>query len=152
MLKTESILRPIIRNLGIEEGVRLSRLKRNWHCIFDKPISLHIFPSKISQGKLVVNVDSPLWLQQLSYYKKDILEKLKAYGIKDIYFRIGRIHRSKKTVIQRRDTKELSSDDTLFVAELTGHIEDVTLKDTIQRALEKSLRTRNPARSAWDEK
>lgn len=141
MIKTESILRPIIRNLGIEEGVRLSRLKRHWHGIFEKPVSEHIFPSKISQGKLIINVDSPLWLQQLSYYKKDILEKLEAFGIKDIHFRIGRISRSQKAMTQRRDVKKLSPDDALMIDEITVHIKDDSLKDAIQKALEKSLRS-----------
>ena len=145
MIKTDSILRPIIKNLGIEEGVRLSRIRKNWHNIFDKPVSLHISPAKISQGKLIINVDSPLWLQQLSYYEKDILEKLRVYGIKNIYFRIGKIYRPKKTSVINREKENLSSEDTSFIIELTNHIGDQTLKDAIRKALEKSLRTGKPS-------
>jgi hypothetical protein len=145
MIKTDSILRPIIKNLGIEEGVRLSRVRKNWHNIFDKPVSLHISPAKISQGKLIINVDSPLWLQQLSYYEKDILEKLRAYGIKNVYFRIGKIYRPKKSTAINREKGNLSSEDTSFIIELTNDIGDQTLKDAIQKALEKSLRTGKPS-------
>ncbi len=139
MIKTDYLLTPILKNLGIEEGVRLVSIKNNWHYIFEKPLSLHMSPSRLSEGKLLINVDSPIWLQQLSYYKREITKKLDAYGVKDVHFRIGKLFHKKQFVSKRQKTAELSSEDTLFVSELISQISDDTIKEAVKRALEKSL-------------
>ena len=46
----------------------------------------HVKCSVLKNGVLTVNVDSSVWLYQLSFKKEDLLKKI---GIKDIRFRIG---------------------------------------------------------------
>jgi len=142
MIKTDSLLAPILKNLGIEEGVRLAQIKNNWHKIFEKPLSLHMSPSKLSECELLLNVDSPIWLQQLGYYKREITQKLYPYGVKDVRFRLGRISQVKKTESHSRKTAELSSEDTFFIEDAVSKIEDETIKESAKRAMEKSFRNK----------
>ncbi len=142
MEKADSLLGPLLRNLGIEEGVRLARLKNDWHTIFEKPISLHTSPSRLSEGELLLNVDSPIWIHQLSFCKGAIIEKLGAYGVRDVRFRIGKIPQKKQREQHARRAVQLSSDDALFISELTSGIGDEELKEAVRGAAEKSFRTR----------
>jgi hypothetical protein len=142
MEKADSLLGPLLRNLGIEEGVRLSRIKNDWHCIFEAPLSLHACPSRLSEGELLLNVDSSIWIHQLSFLKKAIIEKLAKYGVKDLRLRIGKIQ-PKKQQRQTRRAAALSSEDALFISELTSSISDEDLKTAVRGAIEKSIRSEN---------
>jgi hypothetical protein len=139
--KTSSLLEPLIAKLGIAEGVRLARLKTDWDEIFEKPLSLHMWPSKYSEGTLLLNVDSPLWIHQLSYHKHAILEKLRAYGVRDIRFRVGKLSRRARRLPDARCLPEISGEDSSFIASLVSGIGDAELREAIKGAAERSLRT-----------
>lgn len=139
MFRTDSLLAPILKNLGIEESVRLAQIKNNWHDIFSKPLSAHMFPSKLSEAELLINVDSPIWMQQLSFYKKEILGKLNAYGVKNVRFRIGKVLQKKQTVRPGQKNTALSGEETIFMSEVLSGISDENLKASVKKALEKSL-------------
>lgn len=145
MIRAGSILSPILKNLGIENDVRLARIRKNWEKIFDKPLSSHTSPSNLSECELIINVDSPIWIQQLSYFKKDITEKLVDYGVRDVRFRLGRITRKKNFETEKQKTSQLSSEENAFVSELVSKVNDEKLRDAIKGALEKSLGSVNPA-------
>jgi Dna[CI] antecedent, DciA len=136
--RASSLLEPVIKKLGIANGVRLSRIKNDWNLIFEKPLSLHMWPSKLAEGGLLLNVDSSIWIHQLGYHKSAILSKLAPYGIKDVRFRVGGISR-KEEKEEVRAPAELSGQDRAFVSELVSDINDLTLRDLIRSAAEKSL-------------
>jgi hypothetical protein len=141
MLKTDSLLAPILKNLCIEEDVRLARIRNNWETIFEKPLSLHMSPVRLTEGELLLYVDSPIWLQQLSYYKREMLNKLYRYGVKELRLSLGRIS-SKKPAEQRiREQKVLSPEDHRFISEVVLPLDDPDLKKAIRNALERSLQS-----------
>jgi len=142
MVRAESVLTSILKNLGLEAGVRLAQIKTNWQNIFDRPLSLHMYPSKLSEGELLLNVDSPIWIQQLTYYKKEIIEKLYAYGVKEVRFRIGRISPDKQPVFKSPEHRKLSDEDNLFISDLTSEIKDEDLKKAVKTAVERSLKNK----------
>ena len=129
----------------------MSQIKNNWQDIFDKPLSLHMYPSKLSEGELLLNVDSPIWIQQLTYYKKEIINKLDAYGVKEVRFRIGRVSPDKRSVAASSSSssdnkhRELSAEDTSFISSLTSEIKDEDLKQAVKTVVKKSLQA--PKRS-----
>jgi hypothetical protein len=140
VLKTSSLLEPLIAKLGIGEGVRLARLKTHWDDIFEKPLSLHMWPSKYSEGTLLLNVDSSVWIHQLSYHRNAILEKLRTYGVRDIRFRVGKLSRRAAQPREARRLREISGEDSSFLASLASEIGDAELREAITSAAEKSLR------------
>jgi hypothetical protein len=138
--KAASLLAPMIKRLGLSAGVHLGRIRGEWHALFGPTLSAHMSPSKLAEGELLLNVDQPIWMQQLTFHKRQIVEKLGPYGVKDVRFRIGRIHRMKTPGRPSRVPEELSSEDAAFVNTLVSGVDDENLRQAIRRAVEKSLR------------
>jgi len=139
MKKAETVLGPMLKQLGIENGVRLERIRNDWPDIFEKSISSHMFPATLKDGELLLHVESPAWMQQLTYYKKEIIRKLSSYAITDVRFRLGRITKKKQKQETEKPMRELSSDEVLFAASVVADIKNEELKASIRKAIEKSL-------------
>jgi len=145
MNKAEAVLGPMIKRLGIESGVRLERIRNDWFDIFDASLTSHMYPAGAIEHELLLNVDAPAWMQQLTYYKKDILRKLAPYGITDARFRIGKVQKKKRLHQERTNVRTLSDDDISFASSVVSEISDEQLKESIRKAIEKSLAmTRRP--------
>lgn len=142
MEKAGSLLGPVVKRLGIESGVRLSRIKNDWHSLFERPLSLHMSPSRLTEGELLLNVDSPIWIQQLNFLKKEILAKLSGHGVREIRFRIGKVSHVRNSEETCQKPSELSSDDASFIECLVNQISDAELRNAVRAAAEKSLRTK----------
>jgi len=140
MEKAGPLLGPVLRRLGIEAGVSLARIKNDWHRIFDKTLSAHMYPSQFSEGELLLNVDSPIWIQQLGFYKKEIVLKLGAYGVREVRFRIGRVGRTEQVKEAAPAPAELTAEEKEFVEGLLETIGDEGLRGAVKAAAEKSLR------------
>lgn len=83
------LINSIMADLGLEDGLRLWRLRAAWGQIFGPPLCLHMSPSSLKGRTLVINVDSPAWLQELNFKKNEIIRKLGAFGINGIRLRGG---------------------------------------------------------------
>ena len=149
-----SILASIFKNIGMEDSLTLARLQREWTTLFDEPLSLHIYPASLNNGILVVNVDSPLWLQQLKFFKQAILKKLEAYKINTIDFRHGSANLSRRSHTGKHHgmstdeqtghpQKALSEADVTWIDQTLATVNDPGLQDSIRNALQKAL-TRKP--------
>ena len=147
MKKTGAVLGPLLRNLGLESGVRLARIKNDWYNIFDEQITSQLFPVSFSDGELLLHVTSPIWMQQCSYHKGDIIKKLSAYDVQNIRFRLGRIPQKKQVTSTPRKALELTSENRFFIADLLSDVSDEDLKEAINKALEKSLTAGKPPES-----
>ena len=147
MKKTGAVLDPLLKNLGLESGVRLARIKHDWHEIFDEQITSNLFPASFSDRELLLHVTSPIWMQQFSFHKSEIIKKLSAYGVQDIRFRLGRIPQRKQNISPGRKAPELTRENVFFITELLSDISDESLKETIKKAVEKSLTSKKPLQS-----
>jgi len=87
----QEILRKLVKNYGIEGGAVLNSIRRNWEDIVGKTIAVHTAPDTIKNSALSIKVDTPQWMHHLSFFKEDIIEKLKSYNVKDVKFRIRQI-------------------------------------------------------------
>ena len=131
----------IARNLGFESSLRLARIKGQWDVIFSGPVTLHAWPVKLDRSTLTIVVDSPAWLQQLSFLKDDLVLKLADFGVRDIRFRTGHIPRNPpvKPVPAARD---LTGEDLSLIDNETSHVKDAALKDNIRNAIKAWARRR----------
>ena len=145
-----SILASIFKNIGMEDSLTLSCLQREWASLFDEPLSLHIYPASLNNGILVINVDSPLWLQELKFFKQAILKKLESYRINTIDFRLGSANLSRRNLTGKhyemstseqtgRREKALTEADAAWIDQTIAAVNDPGLKDSIRNVLEKAL-------------
>lgn len=130
----------LIRQLGLEEGVKLFQIRNSWTSIFSEPLTLHMWPVKLSEGELLIQVDSPLWMQQLTFLKRDIVTKLSRYGVRDIRFRLGKIYREDFGKPEEKPARHLSPDDRSFLDGLASEISDEDIRTAVKKAAEKSLK------------
>lgn len=141
MYRADTLLKSLIRDLGIEDGVKLSEMKRLWNTLFREPLSSHMTPSLLTRGKLLLTVDSPVWLQELNFYKEDILRKLSSYGVGAISFRLGTVLANKKSERgnQKSRARRLTDAEETFVGETVAEIGDDSLKKTLKTTMKKAI-------------
>ncbi|MEW6001744.1 MAG: DUF721 domain-containing protein [Nitrospirota bacterium] len=149
MKKVDSLLIPIIRNLGINEGLRLAEIKKNWYELFNEPLSSHISPLKLSQGKILLQVDSPVWLQELNFYEEELIKKLSPHGVKAVRFRLGRVPTKARGKLKgqyhtKSIVKSLTKEELTFIEDRVSRIKDPDLRVRIKRAMEKSIQHETP--------
>lgn len=101
-------------------------------------------PCTLSHGDILLNVDSPVWLQELQYYKKDILGKLRSYGITSMRFKIGRVSHdmSPNKRLKESRFKTLTAEEISLVEDTVSQIDDEELRAALKKAMKRSLSAR----------
>jgi len=142
--KVGSLCAPFIRELGIQDAVRLAAVRRDWDTIFSQPLSSHMSPCTLSHGEILLNVDSPVWLQELQYHKKEILGKMRPYGITSMRFKIGRVSSTISRDKRHKGSrfKTLTAEEISLVEDTVSQIDDEELRATLQKAMKRSLSAR----------
>lgn len=98
-------MRGFIKDTVPDSFLVLAYLRRDWPEIVGKGIAHHSLPGSIRNGTLTVNVDDPIWIQELSLQKDSIRENITAHYAENdipklfqtIKFRIGDITREIRT-------------------------------------------------------
>jgi len=83
-----------MKRLGLEQRLQQSQVFHLWPAIVGADIARHAQPVSLRNNLLVVAVDHPVWLQELSRYHKPLIvqkvqERVGKKTIRDIVFRIG---------------------------------------------------------------
>lgn len=86
-----SLLRELLSKPGVGEQITRHQAWLVWDKLVGKQIAARARPLRLRQGVLEVQVDHPVWMQQLQMLKPQILAKMTAQipeaGITDIYLR-----------------------------------------------------------------
>lgn len=92
------------KNIAIKEAelsyVLAKIIQKNWDNIFGK-LGNQVNFSHIYNGILVVETSNPLWVTELSFYKKDLLKKINGFTKKNKVYDI----RIKLATLQKNDSK-----------------------------------------------
>src|SRR4030042_6364800 len=137
--RADSLLLPVINELGINDGVRLAEIKRNWYNLFSKPLLYHMAPSMLSKDEILLNVDSPVWLQELNFCKEDIIKKMSSYGVRAVRFRLGRVSTKSEVRSQKSEARSLTHEELSYIEETVSQIGDDALKGAVKMAIEKAI-------------
>lgn len=150
-----SVLIPLCSEIGLSERLRLETLRAKWHEMLGHPLSDHTYPMTIERGSLLVNVDSPIWLQELRFAKTAFQRKLKGLSITDVRFRHGRTFRN--SLSAEKDALPLphcglaappekcSAQESIWIDGLTCELLDPELRHILRRIIEKALTRKSPA-------
>jgi hypothetical protein len=89
----KNIIPEVIEKLSGGNPEWQSSLIRAWEAATDNKAKKHARIAGFRKGKLLVNVDSPVWMFQLSFKKPELLRKLQKDfpDLSAISFRIGNI-------------------------------------------------------------
>ena len=86
-----SVLDALIRSLGIEKQIEQYKVFDAWNIIVGEQVAKVAQPERLQGTTLIVSVSNAPWRAELTYRKKEILEKihltLQTKSITDIKFR-----------------------------------------------------------------
>jgi predicted nucleic acid-binding Zn ribbon protein len=89
------VLDQVLRQYGLEGKFREYRVMEQWPEVVGETLARHTVPEGIRYRKLILRVDSSAWMQQLTFFKKDILDKVNAAlgenAVSDIQMKIGQM-------------------------------------------------------------
>lgn len=144
MKTINSLLGPIFRELGIEDRLAIESIRSEWRNIFNEPLSLHTYPVELTSGELLINVDSPVWLQQLKFFKQDIIKKLAGHNVKTIRFKLGKVYIKGDKGAEGQGLKPppptpLGPSDIAWIEEITSDLEDPEVRESVRKAVRKQL-------------
>ena len=92
MEQIKEIVQDVIGDMVQNKKDRYESILKVWSDVLGKKARNHTKIINVSKGKLLVNVDSSVWLFQLNLKRSQLLKKLKEAKVEleDISFRIGR--------------------------------------------------------------
>jgi hypothetical protein len=90
----KNIIPEVINKLSSGNPEWQNSLTRTWEAIADSQAKKHTAIAGLRKGRLLINVDSPVWVFQLTLKKGELLRRLQRDfpELSAISFRIGKIH------------------------------------------------------------
>ena len=86
-----SVLDALVKSLGIEKQIEQYKIFDAWNTIVGEQVAKVAQPERMQAGTLIVSVTNAPWRAELTYRKKELLEKiqqtLNSKSITDIRFR-----------------------------------------------------------------
>lgn len=147
------ILNRLTRKAGLEKGIASFKLGEHWEEAVGHQIAAHTYPQEIRFDTLILLVDEAVWMHQLSFMKKEIIEKvnrfLKKHPIQNLRFRIASLpprSRTSETPPAPQRAK-LSDQDAAILSKQLESVTDHDLKEAVQRAMRRHFTKKDPIRN-----
>jgi len=142
-----TILTGVAHRLGLESKLFEARLRRDWPDIVGDPIATHTRPDQIRFKKLYVFVHNSVWLQQLTFLKPVLLEKVNTMAgetlVTEIVLRIGELSAEQRSSLPpstQEATRPQPSAELLKEAALHSQgIQDPALREHLAAVMVQAL-------------
>jgi len=147
-----SLLKQILAQPGFGEQITRHQAWLVWDQLVGEQIASRARPLRLRKGVLEVQVDHPVWMQQLQLMKPQILKKITAQipnaGITDIYLRQARNNQSYQPARSRKSSEtpawkkiELTAEEKENIESELAKIKNQELKAEMRRlfTLQKQL-------------
>lgn len=136
-----SLLKQVFGERGMAERLNRYQAWLIWDQVVGKQIAARARPLRFRQGVLEVQVDHPVWMQQLQMLKSQILDKLNRQlpnaKIEDIFLRKAPTpYAAKKQHVPapvKRKLAELTANERQQIDELLEPLADPELRDEMRR-------------------
>jgi len=119
----------------------VSRMKRCWKELVGAQIAAHTCPMEIRFSTLTIQVDTSVWRHQLTFLKKEVIQKVNLYlkeeKVNDIHFRVGPLPVSLQQSVWESGPFRRIQDDTLeeSIENKLLSIQDEELRGIIRGAI-----------------
>ena len=142
--RVSSLLQQMLGQAGIGEQITRHQAWLVWDQLVGETIAARARPLKLRKGVLEVQVDHPVWMQQLQMMKPQILEKINTRlpnsGITDIYLRQTRGTQTYRPIKPRQTAEpppwikiELTDDEKESIEEELSLIDNSELKHELRK-------------------
>lgn len=118
---------------------------QSWEQAVGKAIAGRAQPLRLVGGVLTVVVASGPWMQQLSFMKAELRERINGLlgdeRVKDIVLKAGRVHHDAGIAeTERAPAKPLSSHQQARIAQQLSNLDDLELRQSLQALMEQHYR------------
>lgn len=135
MQRVGSILKKIVGDYGLETGLSLAKIKKQWTNLVGQTLASHTFPDIIKGRTIFITVDTPQWMHHMSFYGQEIAEKLKSYNIDKVRFRLGKICSNPGCEGTNRDIYKLSDEEIRYIEDTIKRVKSDELKEKFRLLL-----------------
>jgi predicted nucleic acid-binding Zn ribbon protein len=146
-----TILSGLAKRLGLESRLLELRLQRQWLDIVGEPIGSHTWPGQIRFKKLYLTVQNSVWLQQLTFLKPTLLEKLNREAgkelITEIVLRVGELPALDSGTDSTAQPSPRSPVSEIGLAEASAHaasVQDPELRARLAQVMAEALSRPEP--------
>ncbi len=141
------IYQEALAGLGLESRLRESEIWRLWREVVGSAIAQQAQPVRIIDGVLTVAVSSGPWMQELTFLKGMLKEKINSRlgsdVVRDIVLKSGRIAGTPDSLPDRGPRKKVLTDrEQALIAEQTAAIEDEEIREALGALMKASLECR----------
>jgi hypothetical protein len=141
------ILESVLKKRGMLFTSDKKRLREVWLKAVGDNIAVHTAPEKLQKGTLFIKVSNSVWMQQLHFLKKNILDKVNQemgeHGVKDINFSIGEVSsgsfKQKNQMSFFPENFPLQDKEKKAIADCTSSVSDQELKEILKRVMTKDI-------------
>jgi hypothetical protein len=144
-LAVANLLDGIFAGHPLEGRLREGRIWQVWDAVVGKGVAAKAQPVGFRDGTLTVVVSSAPWMQQLTFLKKGIIDKLnEKLGddlVHDLYLKAGKPLPPSKIPIPRKPERPLTEEEAVRIAEQTASVSDPELREALAGILSRSLKT-----------
>ena len=141
-LRINSVLKPLLKRYGLETQMQIYTLIDQWETFVGYQIASHTLPYQLKFKKLFLYVDSSAWMNQLSFLKQELQDKInKVAGepwVKEIIFKIGSVEKNREALGEASEAgpanqKTLSQEERSLIEKYVGSLEQEELKDQLRK-------------------
>ena len=140
MQRVGGILKRFVKDYGLETGLHLAGIKTQWQKLVGQTLAAHTSPDIIKGKTIFINVDTPQWMHHLSFYKQEMLEKLKNYGIENIRLKLGRLDEYSVNEFKTANVYHLTEEDAKYIEDTIQNLKNDELKEKFRKLLSDALR------------
>ncbi len=141
-LAVGDLLAAVLSGTPAERRLGEGKIWLVWDAAVGKQIASKARPVSFRDGTLTVAVINASWMQQLSFLKKQLMEKVNGrLGeelVSEIYLKAGRVKASfPRPEPEKKSTRQLTEDENRRIAEQTESVRDPELREVFARLLAK---------------
>jgi hypothetical protein len=140
MQRLDGILKRFVHDYGLEGGLTLHEIKKQWADIIGHPLAAHTFPYSLKNRTIIIGVDTPQWMHHVSFYKHEILGRLRPYEVTAVRFKL---YREPKDTGKRRETRkarQLTDNDYQFIEHAIKDMKSDTLRRKLRSLLSNAMK------------
>jgi hypothetical protein len=138
MFSLSSLLKSYFKESGLESGLLINKLRKEWPELVGEAIASHTSPESIKDKELTISVDTPQWMHHLGFFKEEITDKLKQHKLSEVRFRLGKPIKTGAGKVSVK-AADLSGEDITYIEETLKDISDPALKEKFRELLRHGL-------------
>jgi predicted nucleic acid-binding Zn ribbon protein len=145
--RISNVLEKILPSYGLKTRLVEWSLMLKWRKVVGEQVAAHSQPTGLNFKCLMVMVDSPAWVQHLSFLKPELLDKIqRSLGketVAEIHFKVGTLSESSPYPSLSPPARPLRTllgeEEAALVEEYLRPLQDPTLKERMRSLITRSF-------------